>query len=159
MIWVSLLALAALLILFFVVIPAFKGYGVYKAMKNAGIPEEYLTNMEAFAQAKSEAEGKAESAQSQLSACNNEREELQSSASSQQAEFDRTIDDCIADQEALKAERDEAQERNKEQEQAIADAGRRLCCIERVSDSSINGYAIENGKIVCVKDGGAPISC
>lgn len=41
----------------------------------------------------------------------------------------------------------------------IADAARRLCCMQRVENSAIDSFSIEGDRIVCKTDGETEIEC
>ncbi len=150
---VGLIALALLLI--FIVIPAVRGYATYSAMKESGVPDEYLTNMQGLIDAKKAAEEKIEksnqelsAAQSQVNSCSAEKNACRETSD----EFQRQVD-------VLSSELNDAKNLALEHEEVIADAGRRICCVARIENPSINAYAVLDGKITCTSEGGTAITC
>lgn len=154
---VSLLVLVAFVL--FIIMPAVRGYATYSAMKDAGVPEEYLTNMQGLLGAKEKAEEDAKTTRSQLTQAQTELSACTAQRQSIEATCRQTTDELHEEIEVLRLERDVAQEAADEGDQALADAGRRICCVARIENPAINAYAILDGKITCVSEGGEPISC
>lgn len=163
--WAIAVVVVAILIGFFAV-PAYKGYTVYSAMKESGVPETYMTDMVRFQQEKTaaeliaktaaeksaEAETKRAAAESNLVVC---REE----ASEERDLSEQRIDEMSADLDLASKDLSSCMEQQGADKAVISDAARRLCCAQRVENPAINGYVVSGDKIACVQDGGTPVSC
>jgi hypothetical protein len=159
MYWIAGGAVVALLLTFFVFVPAFRGYGIYSAMKKADVPQEYFTNMVALSDAKATAEQQAASATAerdaanqQLNTCQQEKATVETNIQTQKTNYEERL---AAEQDRADAAEEEAESKTA----ALENAARRICCIARVENPSINAYAIIDDKVTCVSEGGTSISC
>jgi hypothetical protein len=140
---------------------AMTGYSTYSAMTANGVPEQYATDMTALASAKSAAEAQAAAAQAAASKAQQERD-------TELAKIAQERESHAATKAALQSDLERSQEISNAlqteldtKESAFEDSSNRLCCIQRVLDPKITGYAITTeGTVACVIDGsGTDISC
>lgn len=159
-------ALIALLLAFFVILPGYRGYQVYRAMHEAGVPDTYATDMVGLQTAKEKAELGAQSAIATATEAERQRAAAQESLDQCMArsaqEKDAAGERIEALEDGLAAAKDDLAACTagaQAKDAVIADAARRICCVQRVDNPSINGFVITDGRIACVMDGGTAISC
>lgn len=162
--------IVALLLIFFFLVPAFKGYKVYKAMQDAEVPSEYVSDMAALSdenlrlqtELRSTEEVKENALAGQAVAEENlVKCETDLSTCGEDAAKKQKICDQLAD--SLAEEKSEVQKQLTACEEAtegvLADAANQLCCIKKTFDGSIKGYEIGDDEVLCVSAGGEPLSC
>lgn len=152
-------ALVLILLFVFFIRPAWVGYQTYQAMQESGVPAEYALTMSDFQLRTESAEAKAAQAEAAMRAAQSEETQATQDRDAAKAQYDAYIASFQSDS-AAKAEALATCEENLEaQEPALADAARRICCVQRVDNPAISGYEIQDQKIVCVTEGGEGINC
>jgi len=175
--YVGVGVIVLILVVLFLIIPGVKGYKAYRAMQQSGVPETYVTNMAKLIEDKQIAEAKqaaleternvaladAQQSLETLSSCQNNIDTCKSEAASQKKQCDALIDSFSKDADTLKSDLATCQQEVKtaadKTTAVISDAARRLCCVQRVENPASNSYAVVESRIVCVQDGGKPITC
>lgn len=160
------LALIVIAFLFVAVFPAYKGYQVYKELKNQGVEDTYVTDMAGLQQAKNTDEEQIANLQSQiatkeqeLAAQQQQRAQTEAQASQEQQKLQTMIDTLKTDlEDAMKKQR-ALESSIEEQDTAIADAARKICCVRRFDDPTIDSYEIQKGKIACGNSLNSVLSC
>jgi hypothetical protein len=179
---IAVVVIAALLFVFLIK-PAYTGYSVYSALKEKGTPDAYIKDVTSLSSDKAAAEaGKAsaEAAAAQAKRLADDAQKNAADAQRQYASCTASLDSCKTDAAAAKKQSDDLVKslgndlgtlradlqscmqnitQAQESEAVIADAARRLCCVQRVENSAINSYNIDGGRIVCATDGKKSISC
>ena len=142
------IVIVAILALVLIGRPAVTGYRTYRVMQDSGVPEEYALRMTALQQATAAMD----SARAASQQCATDRDAAKAQYDAYVASFQEDI--AIKDQ-AISACEDDLET----QEPALKDAARRICCVQRVDNPAITGYEIQDGRVVCVAEGGESISC
>jgi uncharacterized protein YoxC len=160
------LVIIAIAFVFVIAFPAYKGYSVYKQLKTQGVDDTYVADMTGLQQAKNEGEQQISSLQEQLAgkeqqlaAAQQQQQEMQAVSSAEQERLQSIIDALTADIEAAMDQRRAMESTIEEQQAAIADSARKLCCVKRFDDPSIDSYEVDNDKIVCGASLGQELSC
>lgn len=170
--WIVLGVAILVIVLFFLLRPAVKGYGVYGDLKDVGVPEEYIGEMGALAAENaailedlgilSERE---EEIEALLSACSQRTEELGNNFEMCAMDFARHRNVSVQLADSLAAEKAQAQQElrvcESERDETIHDAAQRICCVEKaLTDPEIGSYEVVESRIVCRKgEEGEKITC
>lgn len=160
----------AVLIVLFLFVPAWKGYGIYREARAAGVPGEYVGELQELADAKraaelaaAKAEERATEAESLAAMRGNESEAARNELAAGRedlAKKEKMYKDLASSySEELASAENELEACLDHNDEVIKDAARRICCIKRIDNPSVSGYAIAEDRIVCVESGGEPISC
>jgi hypothetical protein len=170
-------AVAVLILLLVFIIPAYRGYNVYSAMKESGVPDQYFTNMQGLLADKQSAEANAASYSSQLQStqdqlsstkddlttCKNELSDCKHDLADTKKKSEQLVNSFQSDNNKLKSDlaacTKAADDATKAHDALVADSARRICCIQRVENPDINAYSVVDNKIVCIKDGGTELKC
>jgi hypothetical protein len=148
-----------LLAFFFLVLPGIKGYTLYKTMKENGVPEEYVTNTIALNDAKVAVEQQLSAAQTQLLTCETDRSTVLATAATEKQQATEQITALQTTNEQQAEQLTTLTQEAKDKDTTIENAARRICCIARVENPTINAYAIVDNKVTCVSEGGTGINC
>lgn len=153
--WIIILLVALIAGSVIFAIPAYKGYKAYSAMTDSGVPETYVEDMKGLAAENArlallvnETQSALEQSKKDYGVCvqeKNAKEEL--------------VVSLGVDLQARKTELDSCTTQVETDASAIANAARRICCIQRVENPAISGYTVLDSKISCVTEGGESISC
>ncbi len=166
---IILLGTAIVVIIFFFLLkPVAVGYSTYKDVKAFGVKEEYIGNMQEFQQENFRLEENVKALQENKVRLEQLQQEAADKAQASendylncQEEFNKhkNISSQLVD--SLAEEKAEVQQELKSCEDSIGDAGRRICCVERIlNNPNIGSYEISNGKIICMEgSNGIEITC
>jgi hypothetical protein len=166
-----------LIVIIFFLIPAFRGYLVYREMQASGVPDEYVTHIDKLLQDKAAAEELAKSTQVQLAdvsernvanehklaaaredvnICNEKR-------TADQKKHEQSIESLHNDVAAAEADvvtcEKEASQKIDQTTAILMDAAKRLCCVQRAITPELDSFSIVEGKVLCSTGGQNPITC
>lgn len=153
------IALVVILLFVFLLRPAWVGYQTYKAMEDSGVPGEYALKMDEYRTRAELAEAQAAQAVAAMQAAKAEETRAVQDRDAAKTQYDEYLASFQQDSQSKAAALDSCEEALNMQEPALADAARRICCVQRVDNPAINGYEIQDGRITCVTDGGDEIDC
>ncbi len=172
----SILGIVLIIFLFVsIIIPGYRGYKIYSAL-NGKVSENYITNITLLTQDKAKAESLAIDAQNSVI----DAQKIAKDAKLQMTLVQEKYDKCVVELESSKNQskiltKSLAEDVSKlttdvaacksqlgeveSKDAIINDAARRLCCMQRVDNPSINSYSLTNDKISCQKDGTLKLNC
>lgn len=160
-----------ILLIAFVIVPAVKGYSMYKQMKKAGYTfEEFGTEIDSL-------NLELDSTHNNLTLCitaNGNLAQQAKTAIKEKADAETEIkslqDQMQVQENKLKSDMADLREYYEEKEQECSDIeddyddfvgymANNYCCKQKVDDSGIDSYQIEDNRVKCSKGGGEQLSC
>ncbi|MBR9701763.1 hypothetical protein GOV13_02480 [Candidatus Pacearchaeota archaeon] len=168
---VSLVIMALLLIIIFLVRPTIIGYTTYKQLVDSSYSIEdygkdinelevdlidYKANLSACNLFNEMISEELDSFSNDFSECRDELEMLRIDFSLSQDELNDKIDDLKND---LVEKDDEVNELESDYSKLAENLANNLCCKKKVDNPDINSYIVENNNIVCVENEGLEIEC
>ena len=139
----------------FLAIPAIRGYTTYAALHDYGVPEQYVSDIQGLADAYARTGAELNITKEGLATCTTGYATCTQDLNGQKA----LVESLGVDLVTRGGELETCNQLSAEKDAAVADAARRICCIQRVENPAISGYALIDGKISCVTDGGDSIDC
>jgi hypothetical protein len=161
MVAIAFATLAVLVLLaVFVVKPSVVGYAVYREAKSLDLPlDEYASLVDDLS-------NDLVVASSDLGACMEVKDRINTDLSELKVIEAECKSDLLASDKLLDDFRDDLKRTNEELVsiernylRLVSNMAKNVCCKARVDDSSIDSYAVENYRIVCLTGGELPISC
>ena len=162
----ALILLVVILAIWFLVIPAYRGIQANAIIEESGLPRKYLNNLSGLYEAQQlcdqelvTTKNQVLSTKQQVADCMNQTAEQQANFNTQVGTMSTQITTLSTQVSTLHSELALANLKNQEHADALNDAARRICCVKRVDDPSINSYNIISRRIECSAGGSLNLTC